>query len=159
MTSLHPEQKPPILHAAILAKAPLHVIQDIVNRFDYTLLKVDSLNRIPIEIAIDKCLGWSEGMQDIVEATTLVQQQRSSIYVAAKYGLRWSNGMKELAEENVDEIMNGNDSSTGLRLFMYAAMSSSRCDLSVIYGMMRMGPDQRIDFDECTNTRKRTRLE
>ena len=48
--------------------------------------------------------------------------------------------MKELAEANGDEIMNRYDGSTGLRLFMIAAMGYSN-DLSSIYGMMKMGPE------------------
>ena len=50
--------------------------------------------------------------------------------------------MKELAEANVDEILNGCDTSTGLRVFMVAAMGDHH-DLSGIYGMMRMSPQTR----------------
>ena len=50
--------------------------------------------------------------------------------------------MKELVEANVDEILNGHDSSTGLRAFMVAAMGDYH-DLSGIYGIMRMSPETR----------------
>lgn len=152
---LQEQVKPPILHAAIVAKAPSHVIKDIVNRFEYSILKTDSFNRIPIEIASEKCLGWSEGMQEIVEATSLALQQGSSIYVAAKYGLKWKNHMKELAEINAVEVTTGHDNLTGLSLFMVAAMGES-CDLSSIYGMMKMSPAQIMKLDdESTNKRRR----
>ena len=158
MMSLEEEQRPPILHAALLADASLHIIRDIINRFGCSVLKVDSLNRIPIEIAIDKCLSLVKGMQEIVNAMALEQHQSSSIYVVAKYGLKWSNHMKELAETSVDEIVNGFDCLTGLRLFMVAAMGD-KCDLSTIYGVMKMSPEQVVDdLDECTHKQKKARV-
>ena len=48
--------------------------------------------------------------------------------------------MKQLAEANVDEICNGYGSSTGLRVFMVAAVGDYH-DLSGIYSMMRMSPE------------------
>ena len=48
--------------------------------------------------------------------------------------------MKEQIEADVDEIMNGHDSLTGLRLFMVAAMGEYN-DLSSIYAMMKMNPE------------------
>ena len=48
--------------------------------------------------------------------------------------------MKNLAEANVDVVMNGNCVLTGLRLFMVAAMDNCH-DLSGVYGLMRMGPE------------------
>ena len=48
--------------------------------------------------------------------------------------------IKNLAGANVEEIMDGYDGLTGLRLFMVAAMSNNN-DLSTIYGMMKMGPE------------------
>ena len=55
--------------------------------------------------------------------------------------------MKELVEENVDEIMNGHDNMSGLDLFMIAAMGDHH-DLSTIYGMMRMNPGKAISFTD-----------
>ena len=43
-------QQPPILHAAILAKAPLHVILNIITQFEYSVLQTDSLNRCALAV-------------------------------------------------------------------------------------------------------------
>ena len=51
--------------------------------------------------------------------------------------------MKQLAEANVDEIVNGHDALTGLQLFMIAAMGDYY-DLSAIYGMMKMKPEMNV---------------
>ena len=69
--SLQDQQQPPILHAAILAKAPLHVIKNIINHFDYSILKVDSSGRYAIEVALEEGLCCSEGLQEIVKATSM----------------------------------------------------------------------------------------
>ena len=141
--TLQEEHQPPILHAAILAKAPLYVIQEILNKFQYSILKVDSLGRYPISIALEEGLQWGEGLQDIVKTTSRMaqsQQPTKIMHSTAQYGLKWRHCMKELAEANVDEIVNGYDNLTGLRLFMLAAMGDFH-DLSSIYGMMKMGPE------------------
>ena len=137
--SLQEHQQPPILHAAILAKAPLHVIQDIITQFEYSVLQPDSLNWYPLVLALQEGLGWDEGLQQVVEATE-AQQQQDIIYTVAQYGLKWQNHMKELAETNMDEIATGFDSLTGLRVFMVAAIGDCH-DLSGIYGMMKMSPE------------------
>ena len=139
----HSQQPPPILHAAIITKAPLHVIQDIITQFEYSVLQTDSLNRYPLVVALEEGLCWNKGLKQVVEATVVAQQKDKSIYTAAQIGLKWRyQYMKELAEANADEIYNGYDSSTGLRVFMVAAMGGHH-DLSGIYGMMRMSPETR----------------
>ena len=139
----HPRQ-PPILHAAILAKAPVPIIQDIITKFEYSVLKTDSLNRYPLAVALEVGLHWNWGLQHVAEATVVAQQQSKSIimFAAARYGLKWRHRMKEIAEVDVDEVLNGFDSSTGLRAFMVAAMGDYH-DLSGIYGMMRISPETR----------------
>ena len=131
-----------VLHAAIIAKAPTHVICDIISRFQFTILEIDHLARYPIEVAFQTNLGWSEGLQLIVEATAREQLHPSIIYSAARHGLKWTYQMNKLllAETNKDETINGNDSSTGLRLFMVAAMGDCH-DLSSIYGIMKLSPE------------------
>ena len=62
--------------------------------------------------------------------------------------------MKELANESVDEIMNGHASLTGLRLFMVAAIGNYH-DLSGIYGIMRMSPETINTFDGCSMNKRR----
>ena len=49
------EKMPPVLHAAIIAKAPQNIIVDIINRFD-CICTTDSLNRYPIDVAIEEGL-------------------------------------------------------------------------------------------------------
>ena len=140
------EDQPLILHAAIVAKAPSHVICNIIYRSKYNVHKTDHLGRYPIEVAFQKGLDWSEGLQQIVETTAVEEQQHPRIiYSAAKYGLEWRHYMKELAGANGEEIMNGYDSVTGLRLFMVAAMGNNN-DLSTIYAMMKMGPETSIEL-------------
>ena len=160
LASLQDQHQPPILHAAILTKAPLHIIQDIIDEFENIVLKTDSLNRSPLVVALEEGLGWNDGLEYVVEATALEHQQLSYIYTAAQYGLKWTHYMKELAKENGEEIMNGHDSLTGLRLFMVAAMGDYH-DLSSIYSMMRMSPEIKtstsvfVGMDTQQNKRRR----
>ena len=130
--SLPDQQQPPIFHPAILSRAPLHAIHNIVNQFEYSTLKRDSLDRYPIEAALELGINWNEGFPQIVEATVsaIVQQQHPRIlYSAAQYRLKWGQHMKELAEADVVEVMNGYDSLTGLRLFMVAAVGKNHDSL------------------------------
>ena len=155
--SSQPEAKPPLLHAAIKAKAPLNIIQHIINHFEYSILKQDSRNRLPIDVAIEEGLDWSK-LKNIIEATAMVQQH-TSIFVAVQYGLKWSDGMKELAETDVDAVINDCDRVTGLCLFMVAAESGGESDLSSIYALMRMSPEEINDVN-CfqTGVRKQIKL-
>ena len=142
VNSLQEEQKPPILHAAILAKAPLKIIRNIITHFEYSILRPDSLNRYPIEVALEEGLEYSKGLKEILKATAFARQQQPTkiVYTAAKYGLKWRHHMKELVKANANEIVSGgSDSLTGLQLFMVAAMGDTH-DLSGIYCIMRMNP-------------------
>lgn len=140
-------KKLPILHAAIMAKAPQHVINDTINRFDCILSK-DSFGRYPVHVAVEIDLGennerMKQVMNIILEATAAAQQ-RPVIHVAAEYGLKWNRCVKELVESNIEEVVDGCDGLTGLRLFMLAAMGSKEggcCYLNSIYGLMRMSPE------------------
>jgi len=135
------KQQPPILHASILGKAPTNIINDIVTRFN-CILTQDSKNQYPITLAVKSGLKWSDGMESIVRAMA-VDQQRPMLYVAAHYGLRWKNHMKELLENNLQEVESGKDNSTGLLPFLLAATGNGS-DLSSIYGLMRMSPSGSI---------------
>ena len=128
----------PILHASILALAPRRIIVDILNRFECVLTK-DSLNRYPINLAIEKELLWHNGMEEVFYATSSTLQ-RPIITLAAQYGLKWNNYMSELVELTTTLVMNEPDYETGLYLFMIAAMGDS-CDLSSIYGLRRINPE------------------
>ena len=157
--SLQEHQKPPILHAAILAKALMHVIQDFINHLESSILQSGGLNQTPLVVGLEEGLEWNKGLKQIIEATTVAQHQHSSIYTAAQYGLKWTSHMKELAEENGDEMMNGCDSLTGLCIFMVAAMGDYN-DLSGIYGMMRMSPETSNidDWSATSSMNKRRKL-
>ena len=51
--------------------------------------------------------------------------------------------MSEVAESNANEVLDGIDDITGLRLFMLAAagdVGGWSIDLSSVYGMLRMSP-------------------
>ena len=81
------KQQPPILHAAILTKAPLHVIQSIIKEFEYSVVKRDSLNRMPIEVALlEENVCWTT-LYEVIQATSVAQQHSSLTYTAAQYGL------------------------------------------------------------------------
>lgn len=134
------ETQPPILHAAIIAKAPQNIIANIINRFDCISTK-DSFDRQPIDVALEEGLGWHDGLQDIMKAMA-APAKRPVIQIATIYGVKWNNGLKELAESDAQEVENGFDEVTGLRLFMvYATRTSKDCDLNAIYSMMKMSPE------------------
>ena len=141
-------QPPPILHAAILNQAPLNIIESIIQEFEYSVLKRDSLNRLPIEVAFLEENICHKSLHKVIQATSAAQPYNSIAYIAAHYGLKWkySNlenyGMNKLACEtakNVTEVLDSHDSLTGLRLFMVAAMGDWN-DLGSIYNIMKMSP-------------------
>jgi ankyrin repeat protein len=129
----------PILQAAIIARAPLHIIQDIVSRFA-CIATQDIRGRYPIDVAIAEGLRWGDGMEDIVRAHTEASivdwqgQARLMINVAALHGLKWENGMEAVSVESREEVGNA-DALTGLFPFMLAAAGQSS-DLSSIYELM-----------------------
>lgn len=139
MTSIHQQYhiQVPILHAAIIAKAPQHIIKDIIDRFD-CILAIDSFNRYPVNVAVDEGLEWHEGMREIISATSIAKKC-PIINIAAQYGLKWNNHMGELAESVSHQVPHARDNKTGLQLFMLAAMGCDS-DLTSIYGMRRMSP-------------------
>ena len=140
--SLEEEQRqkqPPILHAAITARAPKCIIKDIINRFDCVLTKDSQNNLLPIEVAIQHKFEWSKGMKEVVEATAL-RQKRLPIHVAARYGLQWDNHMEELIGQSIDIVVYGHDDLTGLHLFMLAAAGDGS-DLNAIFRMLTLNPD------------------
>jgi hypothetical protein len=135
--------KQPILHAAIISKAPLCIIRQMINKFD-CISTEDSMGRYPIDVAVKEGLKWDDGMKDIVHAftdSTVVQgQTRLMINVAALHGLKWENGMKEVTLENINQIASSNvDTLTGLFPFMLAA-TGDNSDLDAIYELLRANP-------------------
>ena len=117
------------------------------NTYGLTALYYACKNEAPTEVIMELARGHDscdeqtkQAVNSAIEATA-ISQQCSCIHIATKYGLRWSIHTKELAESNVDEVVNRCDDLTGLRLFMVAAMKNGGfCDLSSIYGLMRMSP-------------------
>ena len=151
------EQRPPILQAAIISKAPQNVIRDIISSYQGCILRRDSFGRLSINVAMEKDLKWGEGMKEVVEATA-ESLERPIIHVAAEYGLKWDNNMEELVNTNVIEVLNGRDGPSGLSLFMLAALGDT-CDLSSIYAMAKMNPGTFGEFSSRSNMRKRKREE
>ena len=134
------QSTPPLLHAAIIAKAPRRIIANITDCFDCIHIR-DSLGRNPIDVAVEEDLEWNKGMQDVIEAMA-AKEQCSTTHITAKYGLPWKICMRhQLINSNTEEVINGTDRTTGLCLFMLAAMGD-KSDLSVIYYMMKMNPNQ-----------------
>ena len=94
------------------------------------------------EVIIELARGHDSSDEQIKQSILPIFQNCSCFHIAKKYGLRWSIHTKELAESNVVEVVSSFDGLTGLRLFMVAAMENGAgfCDLSSIYGLMRMSP-------------------
>lgn len=131
------EQQPPILHAALIADAPQHVLTDIIKQFDCIFTK-DSFNRLPIDVASE--LQCYEKSGEIIKEMAK-NHKCPLVYIVAQYGLKWGKYMVDLVETNIEEVINGHDGLTNLRLFMIAAMGNCS-DLSSIYGIMRMSPEK-----------------
>ena len=60
-------------------------------------------------------------MHKVVVATA-AKKQCPIIHVATEHGLPWDDYMRELAKSNAEEVGDGFDSMSGLRLFVLAAM-------------------------------------
>ena len=140
------EQRPLLLHSAFMADAPSFIISSIIKRFGTygCVLKRSFDDYLPIDVAVINDHEWKKGLQDITEATARALQQ-PLLYTAGQYGVKWDNGMKEIAESNVEEVIHGYDNSTGLCPFMVAAIGSpigERSDLSSIYMLLKMSPER-----------------
>lgn len=127
----------PILHAAIIGKAPPFIMRDLIDNLD-CLTTRDSMGRYPIDVAISDALKWNGGMKEIVEGMA-VKENRSIINVALHYGLKWSNHMKEILESSLKGNEMERDQMTGLELFMLAAVGDG-CDLNVVYCTLTHNP-------------------
>lgn len=154
-------KKQPILHAAIMAKAPPRIIRDIINRFD-TIATKDSMDRYPIDIGVTERLKWHNGMQEIVHAFANIDREvpRLMINVGALHGLHWENGMRQITEENVDDITHV-DTFTGLYPFMLAAVGDDKCncDLDSIFSLMIKQPFVLKLYDRhALSSKKRKRV-
>ena len=117
------------------------------NKYGATALYYACENEASTEVIMRLASGHNSG-DEIIKQTVdaaveamAIAQKRSVIHIAAEYGLKWSIHTKDLVESNIDQVVDGYDSSTGLRLFMIAAMGNSGgSDLSSIYGLMRINP-------------------
>lgn len=140
ITSMQKHNFPPLLQAAIKANAPTNIIVDIINRFDCTLT-IDSSNNIPINTAVEQRLDWHSGMKQLLAATA-AKLKHSDLYVAAYYGLQWTNHTKEVveSEENIDDVIIECESKTGMHVIMVAAMGNHN-DLDTIYSLLRRYPE------------------
>jgi ankyrin repeat protein len=135
----HNNSPPPLLHAAIVNRAPKEIIKDIIERFPFTILQYDELYRLPIEAVglHDIDLQWNDGFDLVIEATASAQN-RSILYVATHYGLGWSDRLKELVESSsMNELCYSRDDWTGLPTFLLAA-TGDQYDLNVIYEMTKL---------------------
>ena len=69
------------------------------------------------EVIIELARGHDSSDEQIKQSILPIFQNCSCFHIAKKYGLRWSIHTKELADSNVDEVVNRCDDSIGLRLF------------------------------------------
>ena len=146
------------LHVACRKASPIEVIMKMIdvggrqlltekNKYGATALYYACENEASTEVIMRLASGHNSG-DEIIKQTVdaaveamAIAQKRSVIHIAAEYGLKWSIHTKDLVESNIDQVVDGYDSSTGLRLFMIAAMGNSGgSDLSSIYGLMRINP-------------------
>ena len=113
----------PILQAAIIHKAPIHVIQSTLDELDCVNI-TDSSNRYPLDVSIEHKFNWDEGMEDIAEAFAWTQG-RPLLHVCAEHGLQWKNGMSTLISDIDISAFDTKDDSSGLFPFMLAAMGQT----------------------------------
>jgi hypothetical protein len=146
----------PILHAAIIGKAPINIIQDIINIFPNSIYVQDSKKRSPLDVAMEEGLQWGDGLNIIVEATA-TQQECTMLDVAAKIGLPWDKVTQHtVKDENVDNVGHRDDN-TDFYPFMTAAVNDNEigmkeCDLESIFSLMKMRPDLVRHYDiQCSN--------
>ena len=71
----------PILHAAIIAKAPSNIIQDIIKYFPQSVTFQDSKGRHTIGVAIREGLKWDEGLSCI--ANELLCWRQDSLFITS----------------------------------------------------------------------------
>ena len=131
----------PILHAAIIAKAPSNILRDIIDIFPQSLSFQDSCGRYAIDVAFGEGLKWGDGLKKIV-ADFASQQRRTILSVGSHYGLKWGDGMEELVEANHEQI-GIMDEKTNLYPFMLAAVgdTSTSFDLTVVFNLLKKRPD------------------
>ena len=127
----------PILHAAIIAKAPSNIIQDIIKYFPQSVTFQDSKGRYGIDVAVKEGLKWDDGLKLIVEQLAN-QQGQTVMNVASYYGVEWDDGMEQVVEENQEQI-GVMDDVTNLYPLMLAAVghTTRNCDLSTVYNLIK----------------------
>ncbi len=158
-------QNIPILHAAIMNKAPSRIIKDMVQNFTHSVNTADSSNRFPIDIAIEYKLQWNGGMKEIVHEFASAQQV-PAINIGVKHGLEWENGMSnifdEFGEARAINFLKLQHESTGLLPFMLAAVGNPYAyDLGTVFHLIKKSPnvvkENKNDSHDETTLRKRKR--
>ena len=126
------------LQIMILNDAPCHVLRDVITRFPHSLLVQDSLNRFPIDLAIVRRMKWEFGLRLVFSASPK-EQRRKALILAAKHGLSWSCGMKEIVEEFHDDL---SIFDTSTRLFPFMLAAAGECyDLNTIFNLIKLTPE------------------
>ena len=133
-------EQQPILQALIIHKAPPRIIKDLIDRSAHVINIVDSFDNYPIDVAVQHKLSWDDGMKQIVEAFTVVQQT-TTLNLCARHGVQWENGIQKLLESSdIDEI-DSVDASTSLYPFMVAAVGdNSSYDLDSVFHLIKSRP-------------------
>lgn len=143
---LEKHEKLPILHAAIMAKAPRHVIRNLIESHEDVISIQDSKGRYPIDVAVEEGQPWNNGLKEVLSATMKTPNNfgRSLINVAALHGVHWANGLNQIVslETNIKESnrIAHLDLQTNLYPFMLAA-AGPNYDLSAIFELTRRNPD------------------
>ncbi len=141
----------PVIQAAIINESPPHILKDIISRFTESLNTLDSLDRNPIDIAIEYRHSWDYGMRELVEAFAATQQPATVLAVAARCGLPWELGMNKVLEE-YEGHTEQKDGETALFPFMLAAVDmegKNNIDLASVFHLIRKSPLQVRQYDRC----------
>eukprot|EP00551_Chaetoceros_affinis_P008713 CAMPEP_0203684588 /NCGR_PEP_ID=MMETSP0090-20130426/48114_1 /ASSEMBLY_ACC=CAM_ASM_001088 /TAXON_ID=426623 /ORGANISM="Chaetoceros affinis, Strain CCMP159" /LENGTH=423 /DNA_ID=CAMNT_0050553765 /DNA_START=1661 /DNA_END=2932 /DNA_ORIENTATION=- len=132
----------PILQAVVINKVPPYAIKDAVRRLVGSINTTDSLGRLPIDVAVQHKLTWTDGMKEIVEAFLSMQESSTVLTVCAKNGLEWENGMKSVVESVDMNDIERQDVITGLYPFMIAGVEQEKYnyDLGSVFHLITTRP-------------------
>lgn len=148
----------PLLHSAIKEGLDSKLIEELIDRFNLGLTKVDEKKRTPLILAVEKAksselesrfvqerfapnelfMTLCKSKQDYrIYSQIKDENGRLPLHIAAHMGLTWTKGLGEIWNSNrsaVDEV----DGKTGLLPPMLAAVGDS--DLETIFELLRQSP-------------------
>ena len=135
---LKKDEELPVLHAAIIARVPRDIIQNLIESHEDLISIRDSKGRYPIDVEVEEGQPWDNGMKEVLSATMKTPSNfgRNWIIVAAFHVAYWANGLRQIAffdaliieSHQIDHL----DVQTNLYPFMLAA-AGPNYDLGAIF--------------------------